>query len=291
MINGYITAAVTPFCNEKIDFDSLEKYLHFLTDSKIAGIVICGSTGESLSLSMNEKIEIIRKAQKITSGKTKLYAGVIDASTSNCLELIRKTEDVVDGFLCICPFYVKPSQEQIYNHFKMLSDSTKRDIILYNNPGRVGTSISFDTLKKLSVQRNIVAIKECTSNLSVFTTWRSAIKENFAFLSGNDDTACAALVMGATGVISVTANVVPDLCSTMYSAFTQNNMERFEVVRDAIAPLHELMFSEPSPGPVKYALSKLGLIHNELRMPLSPISNGLKEKIDIVMDRLNLEMK
>lgn len=289
MISGYIAAVVTPFSDGKVDIESFEKYLSFLADSKIFGVVVCGSTGESLSLSMQEKVELIKAAHRIIGGKIKLFAGVIDAATHNCLDFIKKTEEIVDGFLCICPFYIKPSQNQIYEHFKTISDATKRDIILYNNPGRVGTSIDFSTLKKLSSQRNVVAIKECTSDLSVFSTWRAAVKEDFAFLSGNDDTAAAALSMGAVGVISVTANIAPELCSTMLSAFQQNNLERFAVVRDALEPLHKLMFAEPSPGPVKYALSKLGLMKEELRMPLSPISSTLKAKIDKAMRELSLE--
>ena len=289
MISGYIAAVVTPFSDGKVDIESFEKYLSFLADSKIFGVVVCGSTGESLSLSMQEKIELIKAAHRIIGGKIKLFAGVIDAATHNCLDFIKKTEEIVDGFLCICPFYIKPSQNQIYEHFKTISDATKRDIILYNNPGRVGTSIDFSTLKKLSSQKNVVAVKECTSDLSVFSTWRAAVKEDFAFLSGNDDTAAAALSMGAVGVISVTANIAPELCSTMLSAFQQNNLERFAVVRDALEPLHKLMFAEPSPGPVKYALSKLGLMKEELRMPLSPISSTLKAKIDKVMRELSLE--
>ncbi|MBR1735296.1 MAG: 4-hydroxy-tetrahydrodipicolinate synthase [Alphaproteobacteria bacterium] len=289
MLNGYIAAVVTPFSNEKLDLESFERYISFLSGSKISGIVVCGSTGESLSLSLNEKITLIQTAQKITNGKINLFAGVIDATTDNCVNFIKKTEDMVNGFLCICPFYIKPSQSQIYEHFKIISESTKKDIILYNNPGRVGTSIEFPTLKKLSTQKNIIAIKECSSDLSVFTTYRNSLKENFAFLSGNDDTACAALAMGASGVISVTANIAPDLCATAYSSFKQGNFERFGVVRDALEPLHKLMFAEPSPAPVKYALSKLGLIKNELRMPLSPISEQLKAKIDKIIHELNLE--
>ena len=169
----------------------------------------------------------------------------------------------------------------------MLSQTTKKDIILYNNPSRVGTSIRLDTLKELCALENIVAIKECTSDLSVFTLWRAELKENFTFLAGNDDTACAALAMGAEGVISVSANVVPELFIKMYSAFANGNIEQFKILRDALAPLHDLMFAEPTPGPVKYALSKLGFMKDELRMPLSPISAELKDKIDKIIEALN----
>jgi 4-hydroxy-tetrahydrodipicolinate synthase len=125
-----------------------------------------------------------------------------------------------------------------------------------------------------------VGIKECRSDLLVFALWRIALKRNFCFLAGNDDSAAAALALGASGVVSVSANVMPELCVKMYSALMDGNVERFAALRDKLAPLHNLMFSEPSPGPVKYALSRLKLIKNELRMPLSPISSELMQKID-----------
>ena len=130
MISGYIAAIVTPFSDGKVDIESFKKYLSFLADSKISGVVMCGSTGESLSLSMQEKIELIKAAHRVIGGKIKLFAGVIDAATHNCLDFIKKTEEIVDGFLCICPFCIKPSQNQMYEHFKTISDATKRNIIL-----------------------------------------------------------------------------------------------------------------------------------------------------------------
>ncbi len=284
--SGYIPAVVSPFKKGKLDIDSFERYISRLVGSGITGVVVCGSTGESLSLSIEEKLELIKIAAKITNNKTKLICGVIDPVTDSCEIFMKKVEDIVDSFLCICPFYIKPSQNQIYNHFKTLSQLTTKNIILYNNPSRVGTSIGFDTLKKLCELENIIAMKECTTDLSVFTLWRSELKKNFTFLTGNDDTACAALSMGAEGVISVSANIAPELCVQMYSAFKNGNIEQFKKTRDALAPLHNLLFTEPTPGPAKYALSKQGLMQDELRMPLTPISLELKEKIDILMYKL-----
>lgn len=293
MISGYIAAVVTPFSKGKVDIKSFTKYLSFLANSKIEGIVVCGSTGESLSLTAEEKIELVYTARKIIDGRIKLFSGVIDSTTSSCVDFIKKTEDATDGFLCICPFYIKPSQNQIYEHFKTISESTKRDIILYNNPSRTGARIDFSTFEKLAYQKNIVAIKECAADLSEFVSWRTAIKdikENFAFLSGNDDTVAAALSMGAAGAISVTANIVPNQCAAMYSAFKSGDFEKFAIIRDALQNVHKLMFEEPSPGPVKYALSKMGLMREELRMPLSPISGSLRTKIDKAMQNLDLKM-
>ena len=288
MLNGYMVAAVTPFYNDKIDFSALEKYIKYLDGSGISGIVIAGSTGEALALSIQEKIELIKAVSIINAGKIKIIGGIIDAVTDSCIDLIKKTEKYVDYFLCICPFYIKPSQQQIYTHYKMLSNSTSRGIILYNNPSRVGASICLDTFKKICDLKSVIAIKECASDLARFSIWRSLIGKNFYFLTGIDDIACGALAMGADGVISVSANVAPDLCSKMHRAFAKNNLEEFRVLRDVLAPLHELLFAEPSPAPTKYALSRLGLLHNELRAPLASIGAELQIKIDDLLDKLGL---
>ena len=288
MIGGYIAAVVTPFKDGKVDIESFEKYMNYMVSSGISGMVVCGSTGESLSLTMQEKVELVKIASRINSNRTQLFAGVIDASTQNCLELVKNTEEYVDGFLCICPFYVKPSQEQIYSHFKKISETTSKNLILYNNPSRVGTDINLDTFKRASELKNVVAIKECSSDLSRFSMWRSEVKKDFAFLTGNDDSACGAIAMGAHGVISVSANVVPELCMKMFNSFRNQDVERFSALRDMLAPLHKLMFTEPSPAPVKYALSKLGIMSDELREPLTSISSDLRAKIDDVLRKIGL---
>ncbi|GHU10613.1 4-hydroxy-tetrahydrodipicolinate synthase [Alphaproteobacteria bacterium] len=288
MFSGHFAAVVTPFADGKVDFRSLEKYINHLISSGISGIVVCGSTGETLSLSQAEKIDIITRVAKIIDGKAKIVAGVIESATHNCLDLMKNTEDSVDGFLCICPYYIKPSQQQIYTHFEKLSTSTSKKLILYNNPSRVGSSIAFDTLKRLSELENIAAIKECGSDLSVFSSWRLQLKEGFSFIAGDDTTACGAIALGADGIISVSANVAPEICTTMYQALKKGEMERFAASRDMIAPLHSVMFDAPNPAPVKYALSRLGYVQNELRDPLSPIDDQLKAKIDEVMKKVGL---
>jgi 4-hydroxy-tetrahydrodipicolinate synthase len=291
MFCGYFAAIVSPFRESKLDFVSLEKYLAHLISSGISGIVVCGSTGESVLLSPEEKLELIRAASAFARGKVKVIAGVLDPSTENCIQLIRKCEDLVDGFLCICPFFLKPSQSQIYAHFERLSAATKHPIILYNNPARAGVKLDFDTFIRLSRRKNIVAIKECATDLAAFVQWRSAldgIREEFDFLAGNDEMVAAAMAMGANGAISVSANVAPVLCQQMYEALQRQDMKQFKTLRDDLDPLHRLMFEEPSPGPVKYALSRLGLMENELRMPLSPIGQILQEKIDLWLQEIGL---
>ncbi|MDR0630719.1 MAG: 4-hydroxy-tetrahydrodipicolinate synthase, partial [Holosporales bacterium] len=264
---------------------AFEKYISYIVGSGISGIVVCGSTGEALSLSKKEKIELVRLASNICHGKINIIAGIINSVTDECIEFIKSVENIVDGFLCICPFYIKPSQEQIYSHFEALSRATNREIILYNNPSRVGTSITLETYKKLSYISNIVATKECSHDLSVFSAWRKEIGNDFKFLSGNDDTAFEAFSQGAYGAVSVTANVAPKLCVKMFEMFKQNNIKELERLRDILTPLHSMLFTEPTPAPVKYILSRNGLIKNELRRPLTSITKTLENKINLFIEK------
>ncbi|MDR1551743.1 MAG: 4-hydroxy-tetrahydrodipicolinate synthase [Holosporaceae bacterium] len=280
MLTGYIAAVVSPFRDGHVDVEAFERYIDHIADSGVSGVAVCGSTGESLSLSMAEKVKLVRIAAAVNCGRVKLVGGIVNSTTEDCVQLIKQMEEHVDYFLCICPFYVKPSQHQIYEHFRTLSSATSRDIILYNNPSRVGADIGFDTFRRLCDLENVVAIKECSLDLSRFSLWRAVVRDGFSFLSGNDDVAGGALAMGANGVISVSANVAPSLCVSMYNEFQQGNLGGFRALRDRIALLHELMFAEPNPAPVKYALSRMGFIVNELRAPLTSISEGLRSKID-----------
>lgn len=295
MFRGYIAAVVTPFRGGKVDFESFGRYIEWLSDSGISGIVVCGSTGESLALTSQEQKELIQFAREVVSSKPvsnriKLIGGVISPSTETCLNLMRNSEEYVDGFLCICPPYIKPSQEQIVAHFSKLSASSSKPIILYNNPVRVGTSIGKEAFNSLVKLQNIVAIKECSCDLSRFALWRKDLNRDFDFFTGNDDTAFGALAMGADGVISVSANVCPKLCVAAYDSFMQGDISAFAKYRDDLTILTSLMFAEPSPAPAKYALSRLKIIASEeVRDPLSSISADLRGKIDEFLEKIVFE--
>lgn len=295
MFRGYIAAVVTPFRGGKIDFESFGRYIEWLADSGVSGIVVCGSTGESLALTSQEQKELIRFAIEVVSSKRvskeiKLIGGVISPLTETCLNLMRNSEEYVDGFLCICPPYIKPSQAQIVAHFSKLSSNTSKPIILYNNPVRVGASIERDAFDSLVKLKNIVAIKECSRDLSRFTLWRKDLSRDFDFLTGNDDSAFGALAMGAVGVISVSANVCPKLCVAAYESFMRGDMVSFSRYRDILASLNSLMFTEPSPAPAKYALKRLGIfVSEEVREPLTPISADLRRKIDEFLEKIAFE--
>lgn len=287
MLKGYVVALVTPFSSAgEVDLNSFEKYVDYIVSSGVEGIVVCGSTGESLSLSNSEKISLVKCASNIAKSKVKVIGGIIDSVTERSVSLIHSLEDYVEAFLCICPYYIKPSQNQLYNHFKMCAAATSKDIILYNNPGRTSVDLQYDTFNRLRELKNITAIKECSLDLSRFVFWKR--NDDFSFLTGNDDMACSAFAMGAVGVVSVTANVAPKKCVELYDSWKARDMSRFSKIRDELAVLHRLMFTEPSPAPTKYALHKMGLMENQLRLPLTPISSELAAKIDSEFHKLGL---
>lgn len=285
MLSGIFVALITPFKNGALDLASFEKYVDYIASSGVSGIVVCGSTGESLSLSLDEKTKLIEIAAKVNSGRTKLFGGVIESSTARGVDIIKSCDNYVDGFLCICPYYIKPSQEQIYQHFLELSRHTEKDIMIYNNPGRVGISITLETFKKTAAIKNVVAVKECSSDLSRFTLWRQQVKDDFAFFTGNDDTAWGAMAMGAVGIVSTSASVAPNLYLKAFNAFKNKSWDEFCTARDELAPLHALMFNEPSPTPTKYALKKMGLITSEeSRAPLTKISENLRSEVNLFLN-------
>lgn len=280
MFKGYIPAVVSPFNGSDVDICAFEKYINWLVESGVSGVVVCGSTGESISLSQAERMQLVRKAVEVANSRIPVIAGVISAITEDCVEQAQEFERCgADALLCVCPFYLKPTQDAIYNHFYKIHESVSIPMILYNNPGRTACDLKLDTLRKLSALPRIVGLKEASPDVARFLTWRPHLKADFSLLSGNDDTFCGSLALGAHGTISVTANVIPDICAALYKAWEDRDIEKFSRLRDKIADLHDLMFIEPSPGPVKYALSLMGIMAEDVRSPVETISDTSKAKI------------
>ena len=289
MFSGYIPAVVSPFADGYVDIQSFEKYINWLVNSGISGVVVCGSTGESISLSQMERSQLVRSAVNVVNKKVPVIAGVINSITDDCVKQAREFEKCgADALLCVCPFYLKPTQEAIYEHFKAIHEATSTPMIIYNNPGRTAVDLKLETLRRLASLERIVGLKEASSDIARFLTWRQHVKSSFKFLSGNDDTFCGALALGAHGTISVTANVVPELCANLYKAWKEKDFVRFERLRDKICDLHNLMFIEPSPAPAKYALSLMGVMKEEVRGPLCPLTEQSKAKIKQELLRLGV---
>lgn len=289
MFEGYFVAIVTPLKNGTVDFEAYQRELDWVIDNGIHGIIVCGTTGEALTLTLEERASMVEFTVSYVNKRVPIVAGVGSPSTYETLaqmELVQRYD--IDGIMAQCPYYIKPTQDGLFIHFKAVAENTNLPVILYNNPGRAAVDLAVATLEKLMVFSNIIALKEASSDLSRVTILKQKLRPGFYIMAGNDDTAAGALAMGASGVVSVTANVAPKHCVEMYNCFISQNYTGFEKRRDRLMQLHKALFVEPNPIPVKYALSLLGIIKNELRSPLTPLSEYNKNTVRCAMQNLGL---
>jgi 4-hydroxy-tetrahydrodipicolinate synthase len=267
MFKGSIVALVTPFENGGIHFDGLKKLLEYHEKHKTDAILLSGTTGESPTLSFDEKIELFRFGKKNTS--VPIIAGTGNYNTQETIEITREAEKIgVDGALVITPYYNKPTQKGLFEHFRTVSDNTKLPIIVYNVPGRTGVSISPDVVGELSKIENIVAIKEASGSLrQCFSIWQKA-RKGFTILSGEDGLTIPILSVGGKGVISVTANIVPELVKQMVDSYLGGDTQKAMELHYKLLPLTDAMFIETNPIPVKAGLRLMGFDVGPLRLPL-----------------------
>lgn len=292
-MNGYIPAIVSLFREDEIDIVGFEKYINWLMSKSIDGIVVCGSTGESICLNDSQKISLVNSAVQICkSASKKVIVGIIAADTCECIRQIKLMNNYdFDAYLCICPYYLKPSQSGIIKHFSALQICSDHPIIVYNNPSRVGANITVDTFAKLLEFPKIIGIKECMVESSRILELRNCSDRNFLLFTGNDEMAGAAFACGADGVISVVANIVPELCVQFYNAWLNHDMGKFYFLQNKLFLLSKLMFEEPSPAPLKYALSKILGSNPDVKLPFEQISVNLKEKIDAILCDMSVCVK
>lgn len=285
MFKGSITALITPFKGGEIDWQSFEKLVEWQIAEGTAGVVPCGTTGESPTLSHAEHHQVVERCIKIVDKRIPVIAGTGSNSTKEAIGLTLEAQKAgADAALIVAPYYNKPSQDGLYAHYKALHDATNIPIIVYNIPGRSIVDISVDTLCKMAELTRIVGIKEAHTDLGRPLAIRNRLGDTFCQLSGNDDTATAYLAQGGVGCISVTSNVAPRLCATVQSAWAKGDLKVMSDARDKLALLHAALFCEPSPAPVKYAASRLGLSSDEVRLPLVPASKAAREKVDEAME-------
>ena len=289
MFKGSIPAVITPFIEDNIDFDSLYKVLTYLIDNGSNGLVPCGTTGESPTLSHEEHKKIIEETIKITDNRIPVIAGT---GSNNTLEAIEYTNHAqilgADAALIVTPYYNKPTQSGLYEHFKTIADKTNIPIIIYNIPGRSIVDMTIETMIELSKIKNIIGVKDATNDLFRPLLTRKKMQNNFCYLSGEDGTALADLAQGGHGCISVTANVAPKLCSEMHSAWREKNISKAQEINLKLSLLHNALFVESSPGPVKYAASLLGLCNDDIRLPLSAIKDDTKKLVKSCLQELQL---
>ncbi len=289
MFEGSFVAIVTPFKNGKVDEKALRGLIEFQIAGGTQGIVPCGTTGESATLSHEEHDEVIRIAVDACKGKAKVLAGTGSNSTWEAIELTQHAQKAgADGSLLITPYYNKPSQEGLYRHFVAVAKETNLPIILYNVPGRTSVNMLPSTVKRLTEIKNIIGIKEASGSLTQISEIISQCGENFSVLSGDDALLWPILAIGGKGVISVTANILPDKMFQMCDAAKNGDMSKARALHYELMELNDVLFIETNPVPVKAALALMGKISDELRSPLAPMSKEHLERLKSALKRASL---
>jgi len=289
MFKGSIPAVITPFIDDEVDYDSLAKILNFSIDNGSNGLVPCGTTGESPTLSHEEHKKIIEETIRIVDKRVPVIAGTGSNNTLEAVEFTAHAENSgADAALIVTPYYNKPTQSGMYEHFKIIADKTNIPIIIYNIPGRSIVDMTIETMIELSKIKKIIGVKDATNDLFRPLITRKKMQNDFCYLSGEDGTALAYLAQGGHGCISVTANVAPKLCSELHSAWQDGNISKAQEINLKLSSLHNALFVESSPGPVKYAASLLGLCNKKTRLPLSEIKDDTKILVKNCLEELQL---
>jgi len=283
MFKGSNVALITPFKNNQLDVDCYIKLIHFHLKNGTNGLVPAGTTGESPTLSHKEHEQIIELCIKEVKGKIPVIAGTGSNSTEEAISLTKHAEKAgADGALVVTPYYNKPTQEGLYQHYKAINDNTNLPIIIYNIPSRCVIDMSVDTMARLFELKNIAGVKDATGDLNRLDQTIKKLGSDFIQLTGEDGLAFEFNKRGGIGIISVTANIAPKLCSDMqkYSkSKSDNEIKEAERIDQMLQPLHKSLFMESNPAPVKYAAKILGLCDDEIRLPLVKIRKETQEEV------------
>lgn len=289
MFEGSGVALITPFKNNKIDEEALGELIEAQIKAGTQVLIPCGTTGESATLTHQEHDRVIELTVKAAKGRAQVLAGAGSNSTAEAIRLTRHAQEAgVDGVLLISPYYNKPTQEGLYLHFKTIAEAVDIPIVLYNVPGRTGVNMAPSTVARLARIKNIVGIKEASGSLTQVSEILELCPQDFLVLSGEDALTFPMLTLGAKGAISVTANVLPDLCAQMMEAAFQGDWERGRQLHFQLAKMNRVLFIETNPIPVKTALALMKKISGELRLPLSPLSEASLQELQKVMKEYRL---
>ena len=283
MFKGSNVALITPFKNNELDVEAYIKLIHFQINSGTNGLVPAGTTGESPTLSHVEHQKVIDLCIKESKGKSIVIAGTGSNSTAEAISLTTHAEKAgADAALIVTPYYNKPTQEGLYQHYKAINDKCGIPILIYNIPGRSVINMSVDTMARLFELKNIVGVKDATGDLNRVNQQKEKMGTDFIQLTGNDDNALEFNNRGGVGSISVTANIAPKLCSDFQKFSKEDSKEsKLEAIRldKILQPVHNSMFIESNPSPVKYAAKLLGLCEDDVRLPLVKVTDPTKETI------------
>lgn len=276
---GACTALVTPFLNGKVNYPMLQQLLRRQMESGIETIVICGTTGESPTLSDTEKLQMFRCAKEYTGDQCKIVAGTGSNCTDHAIHLSKAAEDIgVDGLLVVSPYYNKATPEGLIAHYSAIAGAVHIPVIAYNVPSRTGVDIPVSVYQALSIIPNLAGVKEASTDISKIARIRSVCPD-FPIWSGNDDQAVAVMSLGGQGVISVLSNVAPLETQAMAKAALDGDFDTAAALQIELLPLIQLLFSEVNPIPVKAAMKLIGYDCGDCRLPLTPLSNGNLEKL------------
>ena len=283
MFKGSNVALITPFKNNELDVDTYIKLIHFHIENGTHGLVPAGTTGESPTLSHEEHQKVIELCIKETKGKIPVIAGTGSNSTVEAISLTKHAEKVgANGALVVTPYYNKPTQEGLYQHYKAINDNCSIPIIIYNIPSRSVIDMTVDTMARLFELKNIVGVKDATGNLDRAVQQKEKMGNDFIQLTGEDGNVFEFNKRGGVGCISVTANIAPKLCSNFQNFSKSNNsneIKEAERINDLLQPVHKVLFIESNPSPVKYAAKLLNLCNDDVRLPLVKIMDSTKEAV------------
>ncbi len=279
-LRGSITALVTPFRDGAVDEEAFRSHIHWQIENGTHGLVRVCTTGESPTLSHREHERVVEICVEAAGGRVPVIAGAGSNSTAEAVAFSRHAEAVgADAVLIVTPYYNKPTQEGLYQHFKAINDAIGLPILIYNIPGRSVIDMSVDTMARLFELKNIVGVKDATANVARVSLQRQAMGPDFVQLSGEDATALGFMAHGGHGCISVTSNVAPRLCSEMQEACLAGDYGAALRVQDRLMPLHTALFVETNPAPAKFALSALDRMSDEVRLPMVPVSERTRATV------------
>lgn len=289
LFKGVITALITPLRDGKVDEAAFTQLLERQIAAGIHGVVPMGTTGESASLHLDEHKRVVELCVQVAAGRVRVIAGAGSSATDKSIELTRFAKTVgADGALVVTPYYNRPSQEGLALHFEAIAEAVQLPVLLYNVPGRTGVDLANETIARLAAHPNIVGIKDATGDMARISWMRAQIGGQFDLISGDDPSYLGYHAHGGVGVISVTSNVAPEAMVALHEAAAAGDHAAARDWQDRLIGLHKALFLDNSPSPTKYALSRLGLCGEEVRLPLAPTSDAVKPAIDRAMAEAGL---
>ena len=292
MLKGSLVALVTPFDDHnRVDYAALKRLIDFHVAAGSNGLVVAGTTGESATLATEEHIELIGRAVEIVAGRLPVIAGTGSNSTSQTVDLsVAVSDSGIDGYLVVVPYYNKPVQEGLYRHFSAIADAVDKPVLLYNVPGRPVADLLPETVARLAEHENIAAIKEATGDIGRLRDIQALVPEDFGLFSGDDFTVLPFIAQGGHGVVTVSGNVVPTEMAELCRLASAGDHDAAKAIDDRLQPLNKALFVESNPIPVKWAVSKMGLIEPHIRLPLTEFSEQYHEQMLTAMSGAGVEI-